>query len=387
MKTKLIFRQPQNDLQNPVTTHTSQISVPVLWNGNRLLELEKITLENAVIILKNTCLFDSLFSIFVSASMYNNRFYESLLSGTDDRKETTESIFFSMIKNVIKVGINHETYVNRGNLMINYFNAPILSGRVTAIECSTELTNLYNSLSESRPSLSTVYRCSNDSGHNLIVQQTTIEVQLNVLINEENFQKFFLDQLYSKEIPCLCCENLFSTEPNYGMLFSLSSKIFEVLSILKEKIIDQNFSGDIVCFVAVNSYKKVALGEIPKILNGKSDQEVFVIFGLVNCYEAEVQEKHANGHFTAFCYQMNTWFECDDNKLKSTPCFENYMVNPMAIFYFKLQALEMSMENLALGNSCKLEKCVESNASNNISFHFQNTQCNYSRLEINNTKK
>jgi hypothetical protein len=99
------------------TSHTKNKVVGLLKNGN-VLNLKSIKINNKEYCVTNTCTFDSTFQLICSSYVDSDVYADFVnLNWTN--------LFFGLISNAIRDGINSQIYKKRANILLNFVSKSI----------------------------------------------------------------------------------------------------------------------------------------------------------------------------------------------------------------------------------------------------------------------
>lgn len=183
--------------------HEKLSKVPILSNGNSLY-LKPINIKGRKITLANTCAFDSIFQLFLSA-VYDSKAFSTICD-----KLAKQNLFFQMIRNTSVKGISKQTYSLRATLLQEIF--PIETGphNCAFINCEVTAAYLCAKLFSTTPSLQETSSCDHGC-QSRIKHFPTLQIQHSFLLYKE-FSEIIEKQFLLGGISPCCQENCIGSE-------------------------------------------------------------------------------------------------------------------------------------------------------------------------------
>lgn len=133
-------------------------TLPLLKNGSRSKELKCSKIKNTGrVIISNTCAFDTLASIFMTAYCDSENYQQQI----DELK--IENIFFQFISNIVKNGIMASTYSDRVKIILKILNPELqqMQYNTTLAICASTAGAVIKALLVENPTLIETISCTN----------------------------------------------------------------------------------------------------------------------------------------------------------------------------------------------------------------------------------
>ena len=177
-----------------ICTTKKAAKIPIMKNGNNL-SLKSLKLGKEDYTIANTCAFDSIFQILLAAGHDMNH----ILSRMEQVAE--RDLFFKLIVNATKTGINHNSYKLRAQILLDIFPSSIV-GNCKFINCVTNVGYLGNILFKNIPSFKETSQCNSGCPPRL-KNLSVIQIEDSRIANNENFNEAVRGSiLLEGERPC-----------------------------------------------------------------------------------------------------------------------------------------------------------------------------------------
>lgn len=300
-KSNYLDKDP-NILYYNENSKTKSPIIGLLKNGNSS-HLKSITIEKKCYLFTNTCAFDSVTQVMMTA------FADSIVYA-DFISKNKMYVFFEMISNMLRDGINVQTYKKRGilcrNIMPNINPVIDVPGGLIKINCACTIQFIIEKLFTNFPSIKETTLCS----------ECTFELNRNRPIITANLPtetlEFLLDSIDAIiSNPSSTINNIcrYCSKGQLMRNFELGENIFiePVKNTGNIKPDDTNFNLSVV------------LNDIPKRINIQS--KTFNIKGIIEFIPPATKNINSIGHYIAYTYRHHTdnWEKHDDlgNSIRS----------------------------------------------------------------------
>jgi len=194
-------------MPNPLLRHLNlnkpkNIKSFLLKNGFRADELKSCAIpEIGNVILTNTCAFDTLVSLFMTAYCDSVNYRRYI-----DENIKDNNIIFDFILKTITKAITATTYSSRAKIIINYLHPVLktLEYNTTLVECETTMASVIKSMLQETPTVFEFSSCSNSECKRPTRQSVTY---ITYQTSNENIHdlQLFLDQRMTTEGDMFCC--------------------------------------------------------------------------------------------------------------------------------------------------------------------------------------
>lgn len=290
------------------TSHTKSKCIGLLKNGN-ISDLKSIQIDNKLYSLTNTCTFDSIFQ-FICSSYVDSDVYATWINSN------TSYIFFELIANTIRDGINSQTYKKRAYILKSIMSKNKLlketANGLVILDSSCTANLLLTKLFEKYPSYTEEKKCL--TCHH-IQEKSFTTITANLPTENIHFLIDILKNMFEEDRKCtLCYSNI---KPNYSLGSHLFIEpIIQTIQFGKKKI---NFEAPIV------------LKDIPATINLFGKQ--FTLRGLINFIPSPIKTRI--GHFVSYNWREinNNWERYDDLSNSIRHVRETTIVNCQFIIY------------------------------------------------------
>ncbi|KAB0805433.1 hypothetical protein PPYR_02403 [Photinus pyralis] len=274
--------------ENEFLLHEKLNKIPILNNGNSL-KLRAINVKGIKVTLANTCAFDSIFQLFLSA-VYDSKELPKACS------ELKSNLFFEMLLHTSCKGITRHTYYTRAILLQNIFPSKQGIYNSAFINCEVTVGHLCTKLFSTTPTLVETSICNRGCTPR-VKNFPAIQIQ-NSFLGSEKWEDEIENQFLLGTTSCSrqdCNGEESTSSPRPGDFI-----IFEVYD-----------TGD-------THYNTTTLHCIPKTLQFSFMKEPFYLRGVVRMRlpksDSDVNLKTI-GHYTAISYRRDgSWVEYDDQK-------------------------------------------------------------------------
>lgn len=183
------------DINNPKNIKL----LPILKNGSRAEELKSCTIaELGKVILSNTCAFDTLASIFMTAYCDSNNYQKQI----DAIKE--HDTYFQFISIIVTKGITASTYSDRAKIIINMLNPELkqLEYNTTLAICDTTAGSVLKAILKQNPTINEINLCSNSNWKRSLSQVVTYITYQTPDESINNLQQFLNNRLFEESSVC-----------------------------------------------------------------------------------------------------------------------------------------------------------------------------------------
>jgi hypothetical protein len=145
--------------------------VGLLKNGN-FLNLKSIKINNKEYCVTNTCTFDSIFQLICS-SYVNSDVYADFVN------LNSTNLFFELISNAIRDGINSQIYKKRANILLNFISKSIdeMSDELIILNAACTAKFLIQKIFETYPTYKEGNECP-QCGNQIVKNSTTFTANL-----------------------------------------------------------------------------------------------------------------------------------------------------------------------------------------------------------------
>lgn len=170
---------------------TKSRTIGILRNGS-ISTLSRIIINKESFLLINTCAFDTLFHAICISSC------DSQTYGNFIKEHQENLLFFKMIVNALRDGINVQTYRKRGIILKNITNDNFIlkSGDLFHIDCQTTIEELVTKMFKDYPSLT-----YNSNSCKMCLSKNMSSIYLIANLNEIENLHSFIEPVYKN---CIC---------------------------------------------------------------------------------------------------------------------------------------------------------------------------------------
>ncbi|CAG9820343.1 unnamed protein product [Phaedon cochleariae] len=290
-------------------SHEKHASIPMLKNANSM-DLASIKVDGKKVTLTNTCAFDSIFHLLLTAT-YD---FETMCQKVGEQVE--EVGIFKLIQDVCRNGVTNKTYKMRANILRELHSIkphPNISD-LYLMDCETNVGTLSRGLLKNVPSFEEISLC--DKGC-----QPRIKYFPAFSISRRNLLCDDRENLINN---CISL-NHFSDCPNTNCDGRVKSNLV---------------TGDIVVFDVdtFKMFRKIKLESLPLSINIPDEDNVHLkLVGIVN-YRGSAKNDYM-GHYTAISYRRadRCWVEYDDLIGSSRRLTANTLVQPALTIMLKIK--------------------------------------------------
>lgn len=187
------YLQGLQSIDNEFLIENSIRKVPIIKNGGNII-IKEVAFGNKKYSFTNTCAFDSILQLFVTAYFDKNGIKELI-----DR-ELINNIFFKLVADMTSHAVRKVSYRLRAQILKEIFSSSIQRGNCILIDCQVTIGFLCNKLFADYPTFREVSRCSNGCSER-IKMLPSVNVQLNTLM-QKDFKRLEQDIVLQ---PHRCC--------------------------------------------------------------------------------------------------------------------------------------------------------------------------------------
>lgn len=266
-------------------------TLPLILNGT---SCKNVRFDGKIFVLTNTCAFDSICQIFVSAIKYNPH-YKKVVFGLNVPILKTASI-------LIEKGLKSEFYNERALLLYNLpiYNAEKGKSNVITIKGDINIGNLGVALFTASPSCIVTSRCSQCKKSST---RSYVTISANIDSLKEGFHK--LNEAVENSFPDVkeCCGELKEESRNYGPHLLIETDIGE---------------NNLICLQNIS-------------LQLNLNTVCYELAGIVT-YSGSFR-KNSMGHYTACVPVSENYIQYNDSSKKAFVRDKNYKINAHLCIY------------------------------------------------------